>query len=91
MPLIPKVRGFRFQVRISDLGPADVVEMVCGQCRRTYMVAPYQLHLRFVPQTLLETVGERFHCKACGWRGKPKSAARWSVYSAQTAVTEHFR
>jgi hypothetical protein len=32
MPLTPKTTGFRFDIRLDNLSPADVVELSCPQC-----------------------------------------------------------
>lgn len=86
MPLVPKSMGFRFQVRIEHLGPADMVQMSCLQCRKRYDLAPYQLLLRFTGSTHLDVVAERFKCCQCGWQGRAKQGASWAVFSAETSL-----
>lgn len=88
MPLVPKFVGIRFEIRLDMLGPADAVEMVCPQCQRKYMIAPYQLLARFRPLTLLDTVSERFRCQSCGWKAGFQNKARWSLYTAQTVLKD---
>jgi hypothetical protein len=36
----------------------------------------------------LNAIGERFHCKKCGWRGKHNDGARWAVYTASPALRD---
>ena len=88
MPLSPKTIGFRFDMRLETLGPADVLEMVCPQCGHRYMLAPYQLLERFRPMTHLDTISERFQCKRCSWRGRHKHGARWTIYTAHPPLRD---
>ena len=86
--MVPKTIGFRFDMRLETLGPADVLEVICPQCQHRYMLAPYQLLERFRPLTHLDTISERFRCKHCQWRGRHKHGARWTIYSAHTALRD---
>jgi DNA-directed RNA polymerase subunit RPC12/RpoP len=88
MPLTPKTTGFRFDIRLDNLSPADVVELSCPQCNHRYLIAPYQLFSRFQPSTHLNAIGERFHCKKCGWRGKHNDGTRWAIYTASPALRD---
>lgn len=84
MPLIPQIYGFRLNVTISDLTAADVVQVVCRDCQHEYMIAPYQLLLRFRPQMLLVDLEKRFRCKNCTSVGR----ARYHVYRASPNLSE---
>ena len=85
MPLHPHSFGFRFDVRVEHLTPADEVQFVCARCGKVHWVAPYMLLLRFPPLTHMNTIGDRFRCLGeCEGRGK----ARWCVYRAATLLQE---
>ena len=79
MPLHPVTLGLKFAVRISTLTPADVVEVVCGQCGHRHMVAPYQLILRFPLHTRLIDLPARFRCRSC----RAEGGGRIAVYRAE--------
>ncbi len=88
MPLSPRNVGFRFSARVETLSVCDVLELVCPNCSKKYMIAPYQLRLRFRPSLHLNDVGARFRCRECGFKASKKSAARWAVYTASTLLQD---
>ena len=88
MPLIPKVAGFKYAIRIMDLSAADCVEFTCVACSHSHRVAPYQLRLRFMEAMRIEETAKQFRCRSCGARASGSCPARWAVYTATLYVVE---
>jgi RNase P subunit RPR2 len=80
----PVTQGFKFQVRIADLGPADFVLMTCRACGVSRRVAPWMLY-SIAPATLtIKSLEPRMLCRSCGKRGY----IDWSVYRVEPPMHE---
>jgi hypothetical protein len=84
MPLHPVFFGFPFEVRLEDLTAAEAAEFVCERCQRRYLIAPYQLLLKFRPLTKMNYIADHFRCHDCPGPGK----ARWAIYRAEPVLQD---
>lgn len=80
----PLILGFKFAIRISDLGAADYLSMTCRRCNETRRVATWALHSVAPPQMPIQSLEKRMRCTACGHRGD----MAWSVWRATPPVRE---
>jgi hypothetical protein len=66
-----------YQARISDLGPGDLVLVICSLCDHRQSLTPAELGS--VPGDLcVMNLAPRFRCRNCDERGRVDIRVRWA-------------
>lgn len=75
----PVHRGFKFSIRIADLGPSEFVLMTCKACQASQRVAPWMLYAVAPPMITIKSLEPRMLCRSCGKRGDMS----WSIFAVE--------
>lgn len=82
MPVAPRTKPYAVQWTVGGLEAADYVETTCPGCGVKVRIGPWQLHLRYPPETMLVTLEPRMRCATCGRVGPQP----WCVMRASAPV-----
>jgi ribosomal protein S27E len=68
-----------YMARIEDLGPGDFVQVDCGGCSHTALLAPAFLNrLGLSPRDKVLDLKDRVRCRECGARGRAVVSIKWA-------------